>query len=74
MDPATIGTLAALFAGQMVQGGLSRAAQQKQAEIGRRITGIGEAADIERAGYEQAQQQSGLAMKDYINTLRAQLG
>lgn len=73
MDPATtaaiIKGIAILGSGQMI-----RSAQQKQAQIGRELTGLGEALDIERGGYSQAQQQSGLALKDYIDSLRGSLG
>lgn len=73
MTGAEIAILSAVLGGAMVQGGMQRAAQEKQAKIGRTLTGLEGAMDIEQAGFKQAQQQQGLAMKDYINSLRATL-
>lgn len=73
MDPATIAIMASVLGGAMIQGSMQRASQEKQAKIGRTLTGLEGAMDIEQAGFKQAQQQQGLAMKDYINSLRASL-
>lgn len=73
MGGPEIALLAAVLAGSAIQGSMQRKAQEKQAAIGRRLTGLGEAMEIEQAGLKQAGQQQSLAMKDYINSLRASL-
>lgn len=74
MDPLTIGALSALLAGQAIQGSVNRAAQAKEAARGRELTGLSDAMDMERKGFAQQQEASGLALKDYINSLRTQYG
>ena len=74
MTGLEIGAIAALIGGQAIQGSLSRAAQAKEAERMREITGLGEAMGMERAARTQQQEATGLALKDYINSLRTQLG
>lgn len=74
MTGLEIGAIAALLGGQAIQGSLSRAAQAKEAERMRTLTGLGEAMGMEQGSRMQQQEASGLALKDYINSLRTQLG
>jgi hypothetical protein len=73
MDPLSIGAL--ITAGASIGSGLlTRQAQAEQARLGRQMTGLQEASEMAQGGLQQQQKQSGLALKDYINTLRTQLG
>lgn len=74
MEPISMAAIGALLAGQAIQGSVNRAAQAREAERQRKITGLGEAMGMERSALAQQQEAGSLALKDYINSLRAQLG